>query len=154
MSYIQVLVEQMMTARPEQVYAALADYREQHPRILPPNFLDYTVEAGGQGAGTIIRYRLRVANREHAYRLRVEEPTPGKVLIERDTRSSLVTIWAIIPVEDGRQTRVRLTTRWEGASGPCGWFERCFAPLGLRRLYTDLLRRLAQAVESPLGAIA
>ncbi|GCE19936.1 hypothetical protein KDK_37360 [Dictyobacter kobayashii] len=41
--------------------------------MLTPNFIDYTVEKGGKGSGTVISYLLQAANRERAYRMRVDE---------------------------------------------------------------------------------
>jgi len=45
---------------------------------------------------------------------------------------------------------VRIASRWEGAGGIGGFFERLFAPRVLRRLYADELARLdAYAREQP-----
>ena len=38
---------------------------------------------------------------------------------------------------------VSLTSRWEGASGIGGFFERMFAPRALRRLYGEVLEKLS-----------
>ncbi len=143
MSRIHVEAERVINARPEDVYKFLANYREDRPRILPPNFQDYKVEQGGRGAGTVVTYRLQAGNRERAYRMQVEEPTRGRVIIERDTDSSLVTTWIVSPIAGG-QTLVTVTTEWDSrAPGISGFFERTFAPLGLRRIYHDMLNRLA-----------
>jgi hypothetical protein len=76
--------------------------------------------------------------------MRVEEPTEGgPILEERDTGSSLVTTWTLSPVGEGEQTMVSLTSRWEGASGIGGFFERMFAPRALRRLYGEVLEKLS-----------
>ena len=72
--------------------------------------------------------------------MRAEEPEPGRVLTESDTGSSLVTTWTVTP--EGRDSRVRIETRWQGAGGVGGFFERLFAPRVLRRIYTDELERL------------
>ncbi|HUY74189.1 MAG TPA: SRPBCC family protein, partial [Candidatus Dormibacteraeota bacterium] len=79
MSTITVQTSRAIAAKPEDVYAFLRDYRKR-PQILTPNFLDYTVEEGGEGAGTLIRYRLQAARRERAYQMRVDEPVEGRVL--------------------------------------------------------------------------
>ena len=68
MSHIHVQTEQVVAARPEEVWAFLTDYRNKRPQILTNNFLNYTVEQGGTGAGTVISYRLHAANRERASR--------------------------------------------------------------------------------------
>lgn len=152
MSRIHAEAERIIDARPEEVYTFLANYRESRPRILPPNFQDYTVEQGGRGAGTIISYRLQAGNRERAYRMQVEEPNKGRVLIERDLGSTLVNTWTISPISGG-QTLVAVTTEWESrASGVGSFFERTFAPMGLRRIYVDMLNKLAEALAASAAA--
>lgn len=149
MSHIHVQAEKVIPAPPEQVYNFLADYREKHPQILTDNFLNYAVEEGGRGAGTIISYRLHAANRERPYRMSITEPTPGKVLKESDTSSSLVTTWTLSPAANN-STLAQITTDWEGGKGVGGFFEKTFAPMGLRRIYTEMLDKLA-AVFSGVG---
>jgi Polyketide cyclase / dehydrase and lipid transport len=145
MAQVVAQTERLVSASPQHVRSFLLDYQNNRPRILPPeNFRDYRVEQGGSGAGTVISYRLRAGGRERAYRMRVEEPTEGGPLLEeRDTGSSLVTTWTLSPVGEGEQTMVSLTSRWEGASGIGGFFERVFAPRALRRLYGEVLERLS-----------
>jgi Polyketide cyclase / dehydrase and lipid transport len=143
MSHILVQTEQVVAARPEEVWAFLTDYRNKRPQILTNNFLNYTVEKGGIGAGTVISYHLHAANRERFYRMLVSEPSSGKVLTERDEGSSLITTWTLIPTENDQQTRVQLSTDWEGGKGIGGFFEKTFAPMGLRRIYEEMLGKLA-----------
>ncbi|SRR6266849_397881 len=146
MSQVFVKNERIIPASPEAVYTVLADYKDKRPLILTPNFLDYKLESGGQGAGTVVTYRLRAGNRERSYRIRVDEVIKGKELVERDRHSSLVTTWTLSPLADGRQTHVQVTTEWEGASGIGGFFERTFAPLGLHRIYDQMLDMLELVV--------
>jgi len=151
MGRIHVTSERLVNAQPDAVYQALADYQVKRPQILTPNFLDYTVEKGGRGAGTEVRYRLRAARRERPYHMRVDEPLKGWVLTERDQNSSLVTNWTLSPEDDGQRTRVRVASEWEGGTGVGGFFERTFAPLGLTRIYRsmlDLLTLLVQPAET------
>lgn len=143
MSHIHVQTEQIVAAKPEEVWAFLTDYRNKRPQILTNNFLNYTVEKGGTGAGTVISYHLHAANRERFYRMLVSEPSRGKVLTERDEGSSLVTTWTLTPTENNQQTRVQLSTDWEGGKGIGGFFEKTFAPMGLRRIYEEMLGKLA-----------
>lgn len=151
MGRIHVESERIVNARPEEVYEILKDYKEKRPQILTPNFLDYTVEKGGKGSGTVVRYRLQAARRERPYQMVVDEPVKGKVITERDTNSSLVTTWRLAPLGDGRQTKVHVESEWEGGKGVGGFFERTFAPLGLRRIYRQMLDLLAPQVQ-PKGA--
>jgi hypothetical protein len=148
MSRIHVEVKREVTAPPERVHAFLADYTESRPRILTDDFLDYRVEEGGVGAGTVIAYKLRAGRRERPYRMRVEEPNKGRTLTEQDTGSSLRTTWMVSPAAEGDKTLVRLESTWQGGAGIGGFFERLFAPAGLKRIYADVLKRLAEALES------
>src|SRR5919206_3900461 len=97
MAQVVARTERLVAASPRRVHAFLVDYRNNRPRILPPGyFRDYRVEQGGDGAGTVISYRLRAGGRERGYRLRVEEPNEsGPLLEEHDTGSSLVTTWTL-----------------------------------------------------------
>jgi hypothetical protein len=149
MARIYVEERRTVNAAAQAIYAVLTDYRTGHPTILPPeHFLDYGVEKGGQGAGTIIHFRLRAAGRERPYTVEIAEPDPGHVLSERDVYSSLVTTWTLTPVGDGQRTNVQIATEWEGGHGIGGFFERTFAPGGLQRIYAAALERLAQTATS------
>lgn len=145
MGQVRASTERQVAAPADDVYAFLRDYRERRPRILPPNYLDYAVEEGGTGAGTVVRYRLQAGRRERPYRVEVSEPGDN-TLVESDTDSSLATTWAVRPADGG--SVVQVETRWEGASGIGGFFERRFAPPALRRIHDDLLSRLDDAVAS------
>jgi hypothetical protein len=147
MAQVRAQSEQVIAARPEEVYAVLADYQNKRPSILTPNFLDYTVESGGTGEGTVIGYRLQAAGRERPYHMQVSEPVKGQVIREKDTNSSLVTTWTLTPVQNGQQTKVQLASEWEGAGGIGGFFEKTFAPRGLSRIYDQMLSQLAQVVQ-------
>ena len=151
MSHISVQSERVIEAKPEDVFAILADYKEQRPRILPPNFVNYKVEKGGQGGGTVVSYALHAAGRERPCQMIIDEPQRGQMLAERDNNSSLVTRWSVRPVqgEDNKETTlVKIESEWEGGKGVGGFFERTFAPLGLSKIYREMLRKLAFQVQS------
>lgn len=139
-SEVYVAAERLVAAPADRVYELIADYREHHPKFLPSNFSNVEIERGGVGAGTITLFTVTAGSRSRNYRMRVDEPEPGRVLTESDTTSSLMTTWTVTP--DGDQTRVRIETRWDGAPGVAGFFERLFAPQAMRRIYNDELRRL------------
>lgn len=145
MNQIYVQSEYIIPAPPEEVYEALIDFQNVRPSILTNNFVDYTVEQGGVGEGTVIRYHLQAAGRKRPYRMHVTETSKGEILTERDSHSSLVTMWTLTPLDNG-QTLVRVVSEWEGASGIGGFFERTFAPRGLRGIYDKMLSRLAQKI--------
>ena len=146
MSRVLARKERIIDARPEEIYAILTDYKVQRPKLLTPNFVDYTVEKGGKGSGTVISYLLRAANRERNYRMRVDETVRGSTITESDANSSLTTTWALAPLDGGSRTRVRVTSEWDGATGVKGFFERTFAPLGLKRIYGGMLDALSSVL--------
>lgn len=129
-----------ISASPEVAYRCIADYRQHHPNFLPPAFSNFRVEEGGYGAGTVISFEGKMAGRARQFRMAVSEPEPGRVLVESDTRSSMVTRFVVTP--EGEGSRVRFETRWTAAPGVGGFFERLFAPMLMRRLYRDELTRL------------
>jgi Polyketide cyclase / dehydrase and lipid transport len=98
------------------------------------------VESGGVGAGTITRFKVTAGGRTREYRMRVDEPEPGRVVTESDTGSSLVTTTTVSP-RDGASL-VQISTTWDGAGGIGGVFERMFAPRVMRAIYADELERL------------
>jgi hypothetical protein len=42
---------------------------------------------------------------------------------------------------------VTVKTSWQGAGGICGFFEKTFAPLGLRKIQRNVLENLKKQVE-------
>ncbi len=141
MAKIVVSAERTVEAPADAVYRYIADMREHHPRFLPASFSDFRVESGGTGAGTVTRFKVTAGGRTREYRMRVDEPEPGRVLTETDTGSSLVTTTTVFP-QDG-VSLVKISTSWDGAGGVGGFFERMFAPRAMRAIYPDELERLA-----------
>jgi hypothetical protein len=127
---------------PERVLAFLRDYRQARPSIIPDNYSRYQVEEGGDGAGTVFSYHFKSGPTERDFRMRAEESEGG--LVERDELSSLTTTWTVAPATAG--STVTVETSWLGGGGIGGFFERLFAPLGLRRVYGEMLERLASAL--------
>ncbi|MGY1659923.1 SRPBCC family protein [Geodermatophilus sp. SYSU D00705] len=145
MGQVVATAEHVVSASSERVIAALADYTETRRKVLPEQFSDYRVEAGGQGAGTRAAWRFAATSKRVRDQL-VEVTQPdASTLVETDTRSSMVTTWTVHPADAGSST-VRVRTTWNGAGGIGGFFERTFAPKGLRRVYEDLLGRLDREV--------
>lgn len=145
----------VIDAPPEAVYRLIADYRTGHPRILSRKyFRDLTVEEGGYGAGTIIRFTTRAGVVERPFRMAVTEPAPGHVLVETDTApaSSLATTYTVTPIADGRRAQVEIATEWEARRGVAGLMERLFYPSGMRRVYRQELRQIAAVVASDRAA--
>jgi uncharacterized protein YndB with AHSA1/START domain len=147
MSQVVATAERVVPAPVDRVSAALVDYEGTRRRILPAQFSDYRVEAGGQGAGTRVHWRFAATSKRVRDQLvEVSQPSPGTV-VESDANSSMVTTWTAHPTDAGGTT-VRVRTTWNGASGIGGFFERTFAPKGLRRVYEEMLT----ALDAELGA--
>src|ERR1700728_1331783 len=72
----------VVPARRERVYSLIANYNDGHPRILPKQFSNLTVEQGGVGAGTVIRFQMSVLGKKETLRAAITEPEPGRVLVE------------------------------------------------------------------------
>jgi hypothetical protein len=139
MAVIRIEAEGPVGAPAERVYAILADYRQHHPRILPDNFSELTVEQGGVGEGTVFRYKMKVAGQTREARTQVTEPQPGRVLTESDAQRGIVTSFIVTP--EGTTSRVRIETYWE-KGGVGGLVDRLMAPRLLRPIYADELARL------------
>ena len=147
MGQVVATAERVVRAPVDRVRSALADYEGVRPRVLPEQFSGYRVESGGQGAGTRVAWRFAATSKRVRDQLvEVSQPDPD-TLVETDTRSSMVTTWTLHPADAGLTT-VRVRTTWDGAGGIGGFFERTFAPQGLRRVYLDLLGRLERELST------
>ena len=147
MGRIQAGASAVIDGRPEEIYDILSDYKTKHPKILPKeHFKDLVVEAGGEGAGTVIRFKTIAAGRERPYRMEISEPEPGRVLVESDKSSNTVTTFTVTPVSEGRQSQVQIITEFDASPGIAGFFERMLSPRLLKGIYEKELRQLAQVV--------
>lgn len=139
MAQVTATAERTIDAPPAQVAAALADYETVRPRILTEHFSDYRVEPGGQ-----VHWRLQATSKRVREQL-VDVSTPAEgTVVERDANSSMVTTWTVTPA--GAGSTVAVVSTWNGAGGIGGFFERTFAPKGLRRIYDGVLENLDGAV--------
>jgi Polyketide cyclase / dehydrase and lipid transport len=145
MAPISASATRTLSAPSERVLALLRDYRQARPSILPDNYSRYRVEEGGEGSGTVFTYHFKSGPTERDFRMRAEEGDGG--LVERDELSSLVTTWTVMDTATG--STVTLESSWVGGVGIKGFFERLFAPLGMRKIYGELLDRLAAALQAP-----
>lgn len=142
MSGITVRIEHDVTAAPADAFAALADYGGVRRQILPAEITDFTVLSGGAGAGTRFTYDLHATKKRIRHvDAAVSEPEPGRQLLETDGNSTLTVLWEVSPAGSG--SKVSATVGWQGAGGIGGFFERTFAPLGIKRIYTAELENLA-----------
>ena len=94
------------------VYDILADYRQRHPRIVPPEyFRKIEVEEGGIGTGTRIRVEMRVLGTTKRFVHLIREPEPGRVLEEGDADGSSTTTFTVDPVENGAAAKAARAAR-------------------------------------------
>jgi hypothetical protein len=142
MAQVTATAERTIDAPVEKVRELVADYAGTRPRILTEQYRDYQVTEGGKGAGTKAKWKLQATSkRVRDVAATVTEPEPGK-LVETDANSSMVTTWTVR--EAGSGSVVRIETTWQGAGGIGGFFEKTFAPAGLKRIYDGVLGKLAE----------
>ena len=145
MGQITVKAEAVLNACPEDVYATIADYQHGHPNILPKERLyDLQVEQGGYGAGTIIRFKVKVLGVEQAAYQRVSEPEPGRVLVEQDIDSArnAMTTFIVTPVEQDQKAHVEISTTMNTSPGFQGFVERILVPIIQPPVYRKELKLL------------
>lgn len=136
-------------APPARVYGIIADYRNGHPYILPRQFRNLVVEAGGIGTGTIIRFEVRAFGMTRTLRAAITEPQPGRVLVESNVEGdSSVTTFTVEPVEGGRACEVTIETRLGTKPGILGSIERVMSSRLLKSLYREELALLAIRAQS------
>ncbi len=134
----------LINAEPEAVLTAVADYQTVRPKILSAQYSDYRVLEGGQGAGTVATWKLQ-ATKSRVREVKASVDVAGRTVIEKDANSTMVTNWTVAPAGTGSTVTVK--TSWKGASGVGGFFEKTFAPLGLRKIQAQVLENLKKQVE-------
>ncbi len=149
MRQIHAEASDVIDARPEEIYAVLSDYRVGHPAILPkPYYTELTVEQGGQGAGTVIRFGMNVMGVQRVFRGVVSESEPGRVLVETYPEAGAVTTFTVEPLQGGTHSRVTIATAVEASPGVMGLAEKMMNPPILRRIFKKELRQLADYARS------
>lgn len=144
MTIIRSEATRTVEATPEQVYAVFSDYEKAHPAILPkPYFDELVIEEGGQGAGTVLRLRMKALGVENNYHLTVSEPEPGRRLVEADADAGVETTFLVEPLDDGRHSQVTIMIDTEASPGLMGLVERLIVPPYTRRILQKELQLLA-----------
>ena len=145
MGQITAKAASVLDARPEDVYATIADYQHGHPNILPKGSIyDLKVEQGGYGAGTIIRFKFKVLGVAQSFHQRISEPEPGRVLVEQDIDSvrNAITSFTVTPLENGQKSHVEISTTMNTSPGLMGVVERIMVPIVNPRVYRKELKLL------------
>jgi hypothetical protein len=135
----------LINAEPAIVFAAVADYQTVRPKILSSHYSGYQVLEGGQGAGTVATWKLQ-ATEKRVRDVKATVDVAGHAVIEKDANSTMVTNYTVAPAGPGASVTVKTT--WQGAGGVKGFFEKTFAPLGLRKIQAEVLANLKNQVES------
>ncbi len=149
MGSVRVAESAVIDPQPEMIYGILADYRHEHPRILPQQyFKELEILRGGQGADTVFRSRVRAFGSDVTYQMEVSEPEPGRVLVETDKDAGVVTTFTVSPVDGGRRANLEIATVWTTSGGLRGYVERLMYPLVAGRMYRAELQQLATYVAS------
>jgi hypothetical protein len=150
MPFIRAAESLDIPAPSQVVYDIIADYREGHPRILPPEYFGrLEVDVGGRGAGTKIRFEMKAFGRTTLATASVTEPVPGHELHETLETGILTTF--LVESQAGASSRVTITTSYTKA-GLAGWVERFLAPAYLRRVYKAELKLLAHVATDRVRA--
>jgi hypothetical protein len=155
LSRARVIASARIAAAPRRLYDVLADYRHGHGQILPKRFSDLTVERGGFGAGTIIRFRLRIGGRTQTFRAAITEPDPGRVLVETNLEGKVaITTFTVAAEGLGEMSTVTIATELSVRGGILGAIERLLKTKALQPLYREELQRLAAFVSAPVPSFA
>jgi hypothetical protein len=136
-----------INAPPERIYRLIADYRDGHPRILPPQLRNLIVEQGGIGAGTVFTCEMRAFGTTRKFRAAVTEPHPGRVLVETLDDGKTITTFTVEPADQGHAADVTISTHTIPRSGILGIVERALSSRFLKPVYENELKLLARATE-------
>lgn len=146
MPMIRVAAIARVEAPADVTYSILADYHVGHPSILPPTFRNLVVESGGVGAGTRIRFEMKMGWKTRQLQAVITEPEPGRVLVESYPETGAVTTFTVTPLGEDL-CQVQISSEWTA-----GWLkaliEGQMAKWLIEPLYReelDILRRVAAA---------
>jgi Polyketide cyclase / dehydrase and lipid transport len=145
MGHVSAASTILINADPTTVLSAVGDYTEIRPKILSPHYRDYQVLEGGHGQGTVASWKLQ-ATKSRVRDVRANVDVAGHAVIEKDANSTMITNWTVAPAGPG--SSVTVTTTWNGAGGVKGFFEKTFAPLGLKRIQGEVLANLKKELEN------
>ncbi|OBA58727.1 polyketide cyclase [Mycobacterium sp. 1100029.7] len=144
MAQVSAVSTILINVDPAATLAAVADYQNVRPKIMSPQYSEYQVLQGGQGQGTVVKWKLQ-ATKSRSRNVQASVDVAGHSVIEKDANSSMITNWTVAPAGPGSSVSVK--TSWTGAGGVKGFFEKTFAPLGLKRIQGEVLANLKKELE-------
>ena len=143
MQSYRVSASRRIDASPAQVYAIIADYKQHHPHIVPPEFFTrLEVLEGGVGAGTRTRVHMQVLGKRRVFEQVITEPEPGRLLMEANADGSAVSTFTV--EASGSGSHVTIETEVPLQTGIQGALERLAVSLLFPRIYKKELARLAE----------
>lgn len=146
METIIIEASRVIPANIKTVYDVIADYEGGHQAILPkPAFREMNVLEGGYGAGTRLRVHVRIWGQSYYYNQIVEEPEPGRVILERDLDTGQYTTFTLDSLSDN-STKVTITSVNPLSEGIKGFLERISQPTIISNLFKQELRNLENYV--------
>ena len=151
---LSATADRHIDAPAEVVLEILRDFDGHHRRILPPAFSDFEVVHGGDGDGTMTRFKFTIGGRTTETRTLATETEPG-VIREQVLDRDMVTTFHVVAEDAG--SRLSIATVWTPMGGVNGLLERMFAPSMLRKVYLqelELVAAYAPSVASPVGLVA
>ena len=146
MGHVSAASTILINAEPAAVLSAVGDYQNVRPKILSSHY--QRLPGAGRRAGPGHGRRAgscRPPNRGFAT-CSANVDVAGHAVIEKDANSTMVTNWTVAPAGPG--SSVTVTTTWKGAGGVKGFFEKTFAPLGLKKIQAEVLANLKKELES------
>jgi uncharacterized protein YndB with AHSA1/START domain len=147
----EVSATRRIAAPAAKVFGVFTDYREAHPRVLPPDFFTGArVEEGGHGAGTVVVVEARVAGRTRTMRGVVTEPEPGRLLVESYPADRTVTSFRVTPESGDAASLVTISTVFPRRRGIAGWIEERVVLRLMRPVYTEELERVEKYLAGEL----
>jgi hypothetical protein len=145
MRTITIQAAALIDAPAARVYEIIADYRNEHPHILPKSFFTrLDVIEGGRGAGTVIDVGGKFLGRTTVIRGEVTEPIPGCLISEAYPEQNMVTTFRVSPEHRGHHAHVTIQTEIPRSPGLKGVAEAWLLPRMLRKVYDEELRLLAE----------
>lgn len=139
-AHFVISAESMIAASAGAVYRLLADYRQGHPSIVPKKYFGpLQIEAGGVGAGTIIRFNMTVLGTTKTFRMLVAEPRKGQLLTETDMETGSCTSFTVTQHTDPGRCSLCISTQLPQRPGLLGQLERLMTTWLLKRIYAEEL---------------
>jgi hypothetical protein len=150
-----ITVTRRLNAAPQRVYDTIANYYTGHPRIVPKQFRNLVVERGGIGAGTAIRFEVKMLGRTTLFRAEITEPEPGRVLVERNIEgNTAINTFIVDPGSHANEAVVTINTEMTSPGGLYGAIEKFVTKRVLAPMYEQELRLLEAAASDPHGTAA